>query len=166
MNNSGTLLTWTRAVRSNVQRGDAEIWWAVASTARTSITVTSVLNLSNVASMTVVGFTGASPVTGGAVATANAAQNTGLAPSVTLTTTRANSWVYMVANDWDAVRVMTPAAGQTMVNVFNPPAKDTYWVQRTTVPVTAAGTTTVMGTTYPFPLNDRWNAAAIEIRTP
>jgi hypothetical protein len=165
MNNSGTLLTWTRAARSNVQRGDAEIWWAVASTARTSITVTGVLNFSNVASMTVVGFTNASPVTGGAVATANAAQNSGLAPTVSLTTTRANSWVFMVGTDWDAIRVMTPAAGQTMVNVYNPPANDTYWVQRTTAPLSAAGTVAVMGTTYPFPLNDRWNAAAIEIRS-
>jgi hypothetical protein len=165
MNNSGTLLTWTRAARSNLQRGDAEIWWTIASTARTSITVTGVLNLSNVASMTVVGFTGASPVTGGGVATANAAQNSGVAPAVSLTTTRANSWVYMVATDWDAVRVMTPAAGQTMVSLFNPPANDTYWVQRTTAPVAASGTVTVMSTTYPFPLNDRWNAAAIEIRT-
>jgi hypothetical protein len=165
MNNSGAPLTWTRAARSNVQRGDAEIWWTIASTARTSITVTGVLNLSNVASMTVVGFTNASPIAGGAVATANAAQNSGLAPTVSLTTTRANSWVFMVGTDWDAIRVMTPAAGQTLVNVYNPPANDTYWVQRTTAPVTAAGTATVMSTTYPFPLNDRWNAAAIEIRT-
>jgi len=140
MNNSGTLLTWTRAARSNVQRGDAEIWWAVAPTARTSISVTGVLNLSNVASMSVVGFAGASPVTGGALAIANAAQNSGIAPAVSLTTTRANSWVYMVGTDWDAVRVMTPAANQTMVNVYNPPTHDTFGSTiQVTLPTTSGG---------------------------
>jgi hypothetical protein len=49
----------------------------------------------------------------------------GLEPTVSLTTTRSNSWVFMVGTDWDAIRELTPAAGQTMVNVYNPPAKDT-----------------------------------------
>jgi beta-lactam-binding protein with PASTA domain len=40
INNTGTALTWTRAVRANAQLGTAEIWWAFTNPAHASMTVT------------------------------------------------------------------------------------------------------------------------------
>ena len=70
-----------------------------------------------------------------------------------------------VGTDWDAPRVMTPAAGQTIVNQFTPTVGDTYWVQRTN-PVPAAGTSVTISDTYGATMPDRWNLALIEIRKP
>src|SRR5436305_819588 len=129
-------MTWTRAVRSNAQLGTAEVWWAFTPVVRSGMNVTARLNNSVAASLTVMAFTNAaSSLVGAAAVAANAASG---APSATLITTRADSYVIGVGTDWDAPRVMTPAAGQTIVNQFTPTVGDTYWVQRTN-PVPAAG---------------------------
>jgi len=60
---------------------------------------------------------------------------------------------------------MTPAAGQTIVNQFNPTVGDTYWTQRTNG-IPAAGTSVTIRSTYGATMPDRWNLAAIEIRQP
>src|SRR5262249_24767023 len=80
---SGGGLAWTRVQRAAVQRGDAEIWTATASSSA-SITVTSsqalLVNGNAVAqSLTVLGFTGSSGT--GASGIANAATG---APKITL----------------------------------------------------------------------------------
>jgi hypothetical protein len=165
MNNSGTLLSWTRAARSAVQRGDAEVWYAFAPTARASMTVTAALSQGVVSSITVAGFTGAgNSLAGAAVATTNKA--TGLAgdPSATITTTRANSWVYGVGVDWDLGKVLTPSANATMVNQVISSSGDTYWVERITSPQVLAGVPVTLGATGVG--TDRWNFAVIEIRQP
>jgi Ca2+-binding RTX toxin-like protein len=165
--NTGAVLTWTRAALSSVQLGAAEVWWAFTTPAHAAMTVTAQLSRGNVAaSMRVVTFSGASALTGTATAIANNPTGTNLAPQVTLTTTRANSLVFMVGNDWDNARTMTAVAGQTVVGQFTPAVGDTYWVQRTTAAVPAVGTAVTMRSTYPAPNTDRWNVAAIEIRTP
>jgi hypothetical protein len=168
INNNASLpnLTWTRSVRANTQRGTGEVWWAFAPTARASMTVTSVLNFSEAASMTVVGFTGAAnSLVGAASVIASGALNSNTFPSATLSTTKPNSWVFAVGVDWDSPRVMTAAGGQQIVSQFNPPVGDTYWVSRTTAAVPAAGTPTTMSLTYPGATHpDRWNLAVIEIR--
>ena len=161
-NNNGAM-TWTRAVRSNAQLGTAEIWWAFTPVARSGMNVTARLNNSVAASLTVMAFTGAaSSLVGAAAVAANAPSG---APSATLVTTRANSLVIGVGTDWDAPRVMTPAAGQTIVNQFNPTVGDTYWTQRTNG-IPAAGTSVTIRSTYGATMPDRWNLAAIEIRQP
>jgi hypothetical protein len=114
-------------------------------------------------SMRVVTFSGASPLTGAASVIGNAAAG---APQATLTTTRANSLVFMVGTDWDSARTMVAAAGQTIVGQFTPAVGDTYWVQSTSAPVPAVGTAVTMRTTYGAAQPDRWNVALIEIRTP
>ena len=162
INNTGTALTWTRAVRANAQLGTAEIWWAFITPAHASMTVTAVLNNSEPASMTVMGFTGAVPSLVGAASLAASGPNG--APSGTLVTTRANSLVFGVGTDWDSARTMVPRAGQTMVNQFNTPNGDTYWLQRTSPPVAAAGTSVTIGDSYGTLMPDRWNLALIEIR--
>jgi beta-lactam-binding protein with PASTA domain/Ca2+-binding RTX toxin-like protein len=164
-NNSAPALAWTRANRVNTQLGTSEIWWAFSPTARTSMTVTGVLSLSEIASMTVVGFTGAAnSLVGAATAIANKATGVTGNPSATLTTTRANSWVFGVGNDWDNFRALSPAAGSTMVNTSTNAITDTFWTERSTNPVPLAGIPTTLGVTGTS--TDRWNFALIEIRQP
>jgi heme peroxidase/PASTA domain-containing protein/hemolysin type calcium-binding protein len=161
MTNTGTALTWTRAVRSNVQRGTAEIWWAFATSAHASMRVTAVLNNSEPASLTVMSFTNAAPsLVGAASLAANAATG---APAAALVTTRDNSMVLGVGIDWDNPRVMVAGTGQTIVNQFRPTVGDTYWVQRTNA-VGAAGTSVTINDSYGTTMPDRWNLALIEIR--
>lgn len=113
-------------------------------------------------SMTVMGFTGAVPSLVGAASLATSAAAG--APNGTLVTTRANSLVVGVGTDWDSARTMVPRAGQVMVNQFNTPNGDTYWVQRTSPPVAATGTSVTIGDSYGTLMPDRWNLALIEIR--
>jgi beta-lactam-binding protein with PASTA domain/Ca2+-binding RTX toxin-like protein len=161
--NTGAALTWTRAVRSNVQLGTAEIWWAFTTPAHASMTVTANLNNPEAASLTVMAFTGAaSSLVGAASGAFNAASG---APTGSVVTTRNDSIVVGVGTDWDAPRVMAPFTGQVMVNQFNPTQGDTYWVQRTNS-IPAAGTRITINDTYGTTMPDRWNLAVIEIRRP
>ena len=164
-NASAPALTWTRAQRVNTQRGTSEIWWAFSPTARASMTVTGVLSQSEIASMTVVGFQGAANSLAGA-ATAIANKATGVAgdPSLTITTTRANSWVFGVGNDWDNFKAVAAGAGSTMVNQSTNAITDTFWMVRSTNPTPLAGVPTTVGVTGVG--TDRYNFAVIEIRQP
>jgi len=169
-NNSAPALTWTRAQRSNTQHGTSEVWWAFSPTTRASMTVTGVLSLSEVASMTVVGFQGAqNTLAGAATAIANGALNSNTIPSASITTTKPNSWVFAVGNDWDNFRTMSPGAGMTLVSQSTNAITDTFWVERTTNPVALSGVPTTLNVSYP-PVGtthpDRWNIALIEIRQP
>jgi beta-lactam-binding protein with PASTA domain len=166
MNNSGTVLTWQRAAQANAQAGDAEIWYAFAPTARTSMTVTGVFRFSATASMTVVGFTGAANSLAGA-ATAIASKATGVAgdPTASITSTRANSLVFGVGVDWDNPRTITAGPAQTLLNQSSTTAiTDTYWSQRANNPVPLAGVPTTLSATGTGA--DRWNFAVVEIRQP
>jgi hypothetical protein len=108
-------------------------------------------------SLTVVVFTGASGV--GASASGNAP--TGGAQA-SLVTTKAQSLVYAVGNDWDRAIARTLGPNQAMVHQWvDTRVNDTFWVQAWASPVAAAGTTITMSA--PAPTTDRWNFAAIEI---
>jgi beta-lactam-binding protein with PASTA domain/Ca2+-binding RTX toxin-like protein len=165
INNSGTGLTWTRAARAAVQRGDAEVWWAFAAAPRASMTATAVLNSSQPASITVVGFTGAANTMVGA-ATIATNKATGIAgePTATITTTRANSWVFGVGVDWDLGRTLTAQPGSTIVNQVISTSLDTYWVVRSTNPQVLAPVPVTIGVSGVG--TDRWNFAVVEIRQP
>jgi len=95
----------------------------------------------------------------GAVAGANATSG---APRVTLTTTRAGSWVWGVGDDWDGAVDRTVGAGQALVDQWFSPSGDTYWVQRRDALTPGAGTIVTLDDVAPT--SDRWNLAAIEIR--
>jgi beta-lactam-binding protein with PASTA domain len=168
MNNNASLpnLTWTRAAQSNAQAGTAEIWYAFAPTAHATMTVTAAMRFSGVASLTVVGFTGAAnTLAGTATAITSNAPGSATQPGATLTTTRANSWVFGVGTDWDNPRMVTVGANATLVNQSSPTAiTDTYWTERTTLPVPLAGVPTTVSATGTA--TDRWNFAAVEIRQP
>jgi len=163
MNNNGAALVWTRAAQANVQEGDSEIWWAFAPTARASITVNAVFKFSEVAHMTVVGFTGAqNTLVGASSATTN--KNAGLAgdPSLTITTTKPNSWLFAVGNDWDNRKVVGAQSGSTIIAQGATTITDTFFTVRTTNPQPQAGVSTTVGVTGVG--TDRYNLAVIEIR--
>src|SRR5262249_32920414 len=117
-----------------------------------------------VSSITVMSFTGADPsgVGGagaiGALAKASAASG---APTASLVTTRAGSWVVGVGNDWDSPIARTPASGQSLVYQAMSSTGDTYWVQKQNAPTPAAGTTVSIADTAPT--GDRYNLAICEV---
>jgi len=154
---SGAGLTWTMAKRSNTQSGDSEIWWARASGILSSQTVRATPTASNFhGSLTVVAFANA----GGIGVTAAAGAATG-APDLALMNTAVGSWVYAVGNDWDRAVAHTPVSGQVIVHQrIDTPVGDTFWVQSTAAPNTAAGTVDIHDSA---PTNDQWNYAGVEV---
>src|SRR5262249_45727955 len=115
-------------------------------------------------SITVMSFTGVD-ISGtggsgaiGAIAKASAASG---APSASLVTTRAGSWVFGVGNDWDNPIARTPAASQSLVYQSLSSTGDTYWVQKMNAPTAAAGTTVTISDTAPT--GDRYNLAICEV---
>ena len=163
----GAGLTWELVRRTNVQSGASEIWRAFATARLTGVTVTATLSQAVSSSMTVVSFSNVD-TTGtngsgaiGATASANAATG---APTATLVTTRSNSLVFGVGNDFDRPVARTLGSGQTLVHQYLPPVGDTYWVQRTTSAVPASGTSVTISDTAPT--GDRYNLTICEIRQP
>jgi chitodextrinase len=156
---SGGGLTWRLRQRTNTRAGTAEIWQAAAPSALNNVVVTATRSSGSwQGTLNVAAFTGAELFTLGAVGTGNAATG---APTASLTTTRANSWVWGVGVDWDSATARTLGSGQTQVDQYFSPSGDTYWTQRRTATTPAAGTSVVINDTAPT--NDRWNLSLIEI---
>ncbi|HEX3243537.1 MAG TPA: N,N-dimethylformamidase beta subunit family domain-containing protein, partial [Solirubrobacterales bacterium] len=156
---TGGGLTWRLRRRANAQAGTAEIWQANASTALSNVTVTATRSSgSYVGSITVAAISGADQVVDGATAGASAASG---APSVSLTTTRAGSWVWGVGNDWDSATEHTVGTGQTKVDEFLATVGDAFWVQRQTSTTPLSGTQVSLNDSAPT--SDRWNFASVEV---
>ena len=161
---TGAGLTWNLVVRTNAQNGTSEIWRAFAASSLTNVSVTATLSQSVSSSITVISFTGVdtSGTNGsgaiGAIANGSAASG---APSATLVTTRNNSWVFGVGNDFDNPMARTPGPGQSIVHQYLPPVGDTYWVQKQNNPTPLAGTSVAISDTAPA--SDRFNVSACEI---
>lgn len=155
---TGGGLTWQLAARANTKGGTAEIWYATASTALSSATVTSTPKAAGYDQMlTIEAFTGAS----GVGASATAGKNTG-APSVSLTTTQPGSWVFGVGEDYSAASSRATAAGQSLIAQWiDTTPGETFWVQDLTAVTPAAGTVVTLADTAPT--KDIWNLAAAEI---
>jgi len=163
-NVTGGGLTWALVRRTNSQRGTAEIWRAFAPATLTNTTVTATLSQNVAAFITVVSFKGVD-TTGtsgsgaiGATGTGSAASG---APTASLTTTRANSIVIGVGNDWDTATARTPGANQTIVQQYLATVGDTFWVQQVTNPVALAGTVVTINDTAPT--GDRYNLTICEV---
>jgi fibronectin type 3 domain-containing protein len=155
---SGSGLTWTLRKRQNTQAGTAEIWQAVAPGPLTATTFTATRSSGSwQGSITVAAFKNADTALG---ATAGTSAATG-APTATITTTRAGSWVWAVGTDWSSALARTVGTGQTLVDQFLAPAGDTYWIQRQNSPTSASGTTVTINDTAPTA--DKYNLALIEI---
>lgn len=165
---SGGGLTWNLVKRTNAQSGDAEIWAALAPSALSSVTVTATVSQSVVCSITVLSFTGVDTTLGTSLPNAVGATGTGNAktgaPTASLVTTRSNSWVFGVGNDYDNAIARTPGTGQSIVHQFLTPTGDTYWVQMQNSTTAAIGTTVPINDTAPT--GDRYNLTTVEVRTP
>jgi hypothetical protein len=155
---TGAGLNWTLVKRSNSQAGDSEIWSARATGQLTNMSVTATQTSSGFdESLTVVAFKGA----GGTGAAVAAAASSG-APSVTLTTTKGQSLVYAVGNDYDNAIARTLSAGQLLVHQWlDLGSGDTYWVQSIAGSISVAGTAATVSDTAPTA--DRWNLSAVEV---
>jgi len=156
---TGGGLTWRLAARSNAQFGTAEIWTAVAPTALSNITVTSTPAISGwEQSLNVVVFGGSSGTGAANVASADTGATT-----VSLTTTKAGSFVYGVAYDSARSTGRTLPASQTMVHQYltTSSQNNTFWVQSVLNLLPNAGSLATVNIISPT--SDRWNIAAIEI---
>jgi hypothetical protein len=156
---TGGGLTWTLRQRANAQAGTAEIWQAVAPTVLTNAVVTATrAKGSYQGSISVAAFIGANTSLSGAVGSASGPSGT---PTGTLVTTRAGGWVWAVGDDWDNATARTVGSGQTLVDQYLSPSKDTFWIQRRTEPTALAGSSVTINDTAPS--GDRWNLAFIEV---
>lgn len=161
---TGAGLTWVLVRRTNTQLGTSEIWRAFAPAPLSNVSVRAALSQSVSASITIVSFTGAdaSGSNGagavGATGSGNAAAG---APTASLVTTRDNSWVFGVGNDWDNAVARTVPADQTLVNQYLANVRDTYWVQRKNAPTATSGTPVTINDTSPT--TDRWNLTLVEV---
>jgi hypothetical protein len=163
-NVTGGGLTWVLVRRTNAQRGTSEIWRAFAPAVLTNTTVTATLSQSVPAFITILSFKGVD-TTGTSGSGAIGATGSGSAasggPTASLTTTRANSIVIGVGNDWDNATNRTPGANQTVVQQYLATGGDTFWVQQVTNPVALAGTAVTINDTAPT--GDRYNLTICEV---
>ena len=161
---TGASLTWTLVKRTNTQLGTAEIWRAFSSTALSSVSVTATLAKSVAASITVVTLAGVDPSgTGGsgAIGTTGSGNANPGAPIAQLTTSRNNSWVFGVGDDYDNAIARTPGSNQTIVHQYLATTGDTYWIQRQNSTTPTSGTVVTINDTAPT--TDRYNVSICEI---
>jgi len=164
---AGAGLTWSLVKRANAQAGTAEIWRAFAAAPLSNVAITANLAQSVAASITVMTFTGVdtSGANGsGAIGATAAASAASGAPSASLATTRNNSWVFGVGNDWDNATARTPGSNQTLVHQYLATTGDTFWVQQQNSPTALSGTTVTINDTAPT--TDRYNLAIVEVLPP
>jgi hypothetical protein len=161
---TGGGLTWVLVQRTNTQRGTSEIWRAFAATTLSNVTVVANYSLSNVSSITVMTFKGViSSGTNGSGAIGGTGTGNGAtgAATASLVTTKANSLVVGVVEDWNAPASVTVGAGQTMVHQLSVSGLASFWVQRQAATTTAAGTTVTINDTAPTA--DMHNVSICEI---
>lgn len=154
---SGAGLAWTQVGSQNGNRGDAEIWTARATGALSKARITATQKIKGWDEvLTVVAFDNATGT--GAVQTVSAATG---APSASLTTTGANSWVWAMGDDWLKSIKRTVPAGQVILHQATDRVGDTYWVQSTATPTAAASTPVTINDTAPT--TDPYNLVLLEV---
>jgi hypothetical protein len=161
---TGGGLTWVLVRRTNTQRGTAEIWRTFAASPLTSVAATATLSQNVAAAITVMSFKGVvtSGTSGsGAIGATGSGSGATGAPTASLTTTRANSLVVGIGDDWDSAIPRTVGSNQTIVTQYLATVGDTFWVQRTTSTTPAAGTVVTINDTAPT--TDRFNLTICEV---
>ena len=162
---SGGGLTWNLVQRTNTQLGTSEIWRAFAATPVANASITATLSQSVVSSILVMSFAGVDTLgtngSGaiGATASANAASG---APTASLTTTRNESIVLGVGNDWDSAIARNAGANQTILHQDLTANGDTYWMQMQSAAIPTSGTVVTINDTSPT--TDRYNLSIAEVR--
>jgi serine protease len=151
-------LKWTLVGRSDAGRGDAEVWSARAAGKLSKLKVTVTAKYAGwPLAMTVVTYQNASGIGAHVVKHAS----TG-APSASLTTTAANSWVFAVGDDWAKAAARTAGAAQRLIHQVTDSVGDTYWVQATNAVTAKSGTKVTINDTKPTA--DPYNLVLVEIR--
>lgn len=151
-------LKWTLVSRSDAGRGDAEVWYARAAGKLSKLKVTAALKYAGFpVAITVVAYKNATGI--GRHALAHASKG---APTGSLTTSHAGSWVFAVGDDWAKAAGRTPGAGQVLIHQTGDRAGDTYWVQATKKATKAAGTKVTINDMKPN--GDPFNLVLVEIR--
>jgi hypothetical protein len=171
---TGAGLTWTKVVAqasNNSDVGDCEIWKAFATSLLSNVTVTASLHPTTDASygdggcITVMSFTGADMTNGIGASNSNYnAGSTASNPSVSITTTAANSLVIGCGTCFQKNFNLTSSnfgSGQSPVNIFNNTTdNDTSWAQMTTNPVATSGTQVTLSVNVSML---PWIMAAVEV---
>jgi hypothetical protein len=161
---TGGSLTWALVVRTNTQKGTAEIWRAFSPTTLSNATVTATLSQSVVSSITVMSFSGVntSGTNGsGAIGSTGSGNGSSGAPTATLVTTQNNSLVLGVGTDYDNGIARTLGPNQTMVHQVLSSSGDTYWVQMQNATTPLSGTNVTVNDTAPTA--DRYDLSICEI---
>lgn len=156
---SGGGLAWTQVARENRALGDAEVWTATVPSGGLNnavITAKTVKFAGYDVALTVMAFKDAT----GVVSSTTAFAKKG-APSATLTTTQAGSWVFAAGDDWLKSINRTPGSGQKIWQQSTDSVGDTYWVQSTNAPTANAGTPVTINDTAPT--GDRFDLVLVEI---
>ena len=161
---SGAGLTWSLAKRTNTQPGTSEIWRAFATSPLTNAVVTATLSSPAASSFTLISFKGVDTTgsngSGAVGATASGTATSG-APTASLVTTRNNSWVLGVGNDWDHAVSRVVGSNQSIIHQYLAAAGDTYWVQGQNAPTPVAGSTVSINDTAPT--GDHYNLTLVEV---
>ena len=150
--------TWTLVRRTNTQSGTAEVWKSYT-TISSSTTVTATFASTNSLRMLAIfTITGADANSIGATASASSGDG---APSVSLVTTRNNSWVFGVANDPTNDTGRSVGSGQTSVDLQGDSGVGTLWDQRENSTTASSGTQVTLNDTSPS--TDAYNFTAVEV---
>ena len=163
-NVTGAGLTWVLVVRTNTAPGTAEIWRAFSPSALNNVAVTAALSQSVSSSITVMSFRGVNTSGSngsGAIGAIGRGGGASGAPTATLVTTRNNSLVIGVGNDFDRPIARSLGPGQTLVHQYMPPVGDTYWVQRQSSLTPVSGTSVTINDTAPTA--DKYNLSICEV---
>ena len=128
---------------------------AKASTPLTNAAISASLSLAANVELLVVAFSNSAGI--GNSATASGASG---GPTVTVTTTAANSWVFGVGFDWDRGVARTLGANQTLQDQALPKG-GTFWTQSQTNATAASGTAVTINDTAPT--NHVWNMTGVEV---
>ena len=150
-------LKWTLVARADTGRGDAEVWYARAAGKLSKVKVTAKDKYAGwPTEITVMSYRGAVGIGGHAVA--HSAKG---APMGSLRTSKPDSWVFAVGDDWAKAAARTPGAGQRLVGHATDASGDTYWVQTTNKVTPKSGTKVTITDTKPA--TDPYNLVLVEI---
>jgi hypothetical protein len=83
------------------------------------------------------------------------------APTGSLTTSQASSWVFAIGDDWLKSIPRTLGPGQTLIHQATDSVGDTYWVQATNAITPTACTSVTINDTAPT--TDPYNLVLVEI---
>jgi hypothetical protein len=167
-------LTWTRVIRlcsdtvgesntptptGTAQSGYISVWYATTtSSVSRTVTVTQNTGFNAMLAVKVFTDTGGAPTMGAVTSKGGSAS----APSNTVTTTAANSWVWATVDDWSQAGLGTAGTGQTLTDEYDATGAITAhtWKQNATTP--GSGTSVTMNLTAPA--SQTWNLGIVEVK--